>query len=443
MTHKIKSVEPGSIAAQLGIRPGDELVTLNGEEIVDFVDYQALSSAEKMNLVISGEGGQTEYEFEKDDYEPLGLEFYDDMMGKTRLCVNKCRFCFVDQLPDGVRDSLRLKDDDWRLSLMMGNYVTLTNVSDCELERIIRRHASPLYISVHATDEKVRADLIRSLADDKIMDKLHRLAEGGIQFHAQAVVCPGINDGEVLEKTIDDLAGLYPACQSLAVVPVGLTGHRSGLEEIHPFDRNTASALLDMTERKRKVFRRELDTAFVFPSDEMYLLAGRDVPSDSEYEDYAQIDNGVGLLRQTQTEFDDAYFDLPAKNKKGGHASREVCIATGVSAAPFLRKLMEEHPVSNVKVKVVAVENRFFGPSVTVAGLVTGGDLVRRMQKEKCDAILITECMLRNEGDRFLDDMTLAEAQRQLGVDIIPVGRRGEDLLQALLDQSNAGKGKK
>lgn len=443
MTHKIKAVEKGSIADQLGIRPGDELVSINGEEIVDFVDYQALCAAEKLCITVSSSGEQTDYEFEKDDYEPLGLEFFNDMLGKTRLCVNNCRFCFVDQLPANVRDSLKVKDDDWRLSLMMGNYVTLTNVSDCELERIIRRQASPLYISVHATDEKVRADLLRSRTDSSIMDRLKRLKEGGIRFHAQAVVCPGLNDGEVLEKTIDDLAALYPACLSLAVVPVGLTGYREGLSEIRPFNKQEAGALLSMAERKRKAFRRELDTAFVFPSDEMYLIAGEEIPSDSEYEDYAQIDNGVGLIRQLVTDFDDAYYSLPAKYKKAGRPGKNLCIATGVSARPVLEKLLEDHPITGVNVKVCAVENSFFGPTVTVAGLVTGGDLVRRMKKEKCDAILITECMLRSEGDRFLDDMPLEDAIRQLGTSIIPVGRRGEDLLYAIMEYSNAGKDKK
>lgn len=442
MAHVIKTVEPDSIAFQLGIKAGDELVSINGENIIDFVDYQALCSAEKMNLLIRSCGVETEYEFEKDDYEPLGLEFCDDMLGNTRLCANNCKFCFVDQLPCGVRDTMKVKDDDWRLSLMMGNYVTLTNVTDAELDRIIKRHASPLYISVHATDNNLRRDLLRTPVECDIMSQLHKLADGGIQFHAQAVVCPGINDGEVLEKTIDDLAAMYPACLSLAVVPVGLTSYREGLSAIKPFTKESASILLDMTDKKRRVFRRDLDTSFVYPSDEMYILAGREFPPDSEYEDYAQIDNGVGLCRMLETDFDDAYFDLPAKYKKSGRSGKSICIATGVSAKSFMEKLMQDHPVTGVNVKVCAVENTFFGPSVTVSGLVTGGDLVKRMKKEKYDAILITECMLRSEGDKFLDDMTLKEASSLLNTKIIPVGRSGQDLLNALLDFSNAGKEK-
>jgi len=323
MAHTIKSVEPDSIAFQLGIKAGDELISINGENVIDFVDYQALCANEKLNLLVRSCGVETEYEFEKDDYEPLGMEFNDDMLGCTRLCANNCKFCFVDQLPCGVRDTMKVKDDDWRLSLMMGNYVTLTNVTDAELERIIKRHASPLYISVHTTDNDLRLDLLGTKVNCDIMQQLNKLKDGGIQFHAQAVVCPGINDGKVLEKTIDDLANMYPACLSLAVVPVGLTSHRENLTDIKPFNTESASALLDMVEKKRRVFTRELDTAFVFPSDEMYILAKREFPSDSEYEGYDQIDNGVGLCRMLETEFDDAYYDLPAKYKKAGRPGKQ------------------------------------------------------------------------------------------------------------------------
>lgn len=440
MLHTIKSIEPGSIADQLGIVPGDQLVSINGENIVDFIDYQTLCSEEKMVLTIRHNSEDTDYEFEKDDYEPLGIEFEGDMLGPTRTCVNNCTFCFVDQLPDNVRSSLKIKDDDWRLSLLMGNYVTLSNVTDCELERIIRRHASPLYISVHATDPEVRKSLLRSVVDTDIMPRLKKLKEGGIEFHAQAVVCPGINDGKVLEKTIEDLAGLYPACLSLAVVPVGLTGYREGKTDIKPFTCQSAKELLDIVNVFRKRFMRDFGTHFVFPSDELYLTAGEEMPSDSEYEDYAQIDNGVGMCRLLETEFDDAYFDLPDKYKKAGRKGANIAIACGVSAKPVLDKIIDEHPVTGVDVRVYAVENRFFGPTVTVTGLVTGGDLVRTMKREKVDAILISECMLRSEGDIFLDDMSLKDVISQLGTKVITVGRSGEDLLNAIKAFSNAGK---
>ena len=432
MRHKVRFIEDGSIAHQLGIIPGDELISINGQSIIDLIDYQALCANDKIKLVMSSDGAETEYEFEKDDYEPLGMEFYDDMLGKTRECVNNCRFCFVDQLPPGMRPSLSVKDDDWRLSLMMGNYVTLTTVSERELQRIINRHASPLYISVHATDNTVRDYLLRSRVKCDIIKQLRRLEQGGIQFHAQAVVCPGINDGSVLEKTIDELASMYPACLSLAVVPVGLTGHRSGLDDIKPFDKSSAAKLLDMTERKRTELKKKIGTYFVFPSDEMYVIAERDFPPEAQYEDYAQIDNGVGLCRQLIEEYEYAYDMLPPEYKKRGGIRRTICIATGISAQALLERMMNKHPITGVNVKVCAVKNRYFGESVTVAGLVTAQDLTDRMKDESCEAVLITECMLRSEGDRFLDDITIDTVVSTLGKPVIPVGRTGEELLEAI-----------
>lgn len=437
MSHVIRAVEPESIADQLGILPGDILKKINGENVIDFVDYQAFCSAEKMNLLVERNGVETEYEFEKDDYEPLGLTFDNDMLGGVRNCANHCLFCFVDQLPKGCRETMQVKDDDWRLSLMMGNYVTLTNVGENELKRIISRGASPLYISVHATDPGLRSRLLGSPRGGEIMRQLTELAEGGIAFHTQAVLCPGINDAEALQRTIDDLAALYPACLSLALVPVGLTGCREGLACIEQYNRETARQVLKIAEEARKKCLREKGTRFVFPSDEFYLLAGEPLPADSEYEDYAQIDNGVGLSRQLITEFEYAYEDLPAKLKKNGKIVKRVAIACGVAAQPILKKLMEDHPIVGVDVKVHAIKNRFFGESVTVSGLVTGGDLIEQMKKcGRYDAILITECMVRAEDQRFLDDVTLTEAKRALGCPIVTVGRAGEDLLDALIAYS-------
>lgn len=436
MGHKVFAVESGSIADQLGIRPGDELLKMNGESVIDWVDYQALSSQEKMNVVFLQNGEETEFEFEKDDYEPLGISFEDDMLGGIRNCANRCTFCFVDQLPEGCRETMRVKDDDWRLSLMMGNYVTLTNVGDNELERIIKRQATPLYISVHAMDPELRVKLLGCENAGKLPFQLIKLAEGGIQFHAQCVLCPGLNDGEALIETIESLMDLAPSCLSLALVPVGLTSHRNGLDEIHPYTKEEAKKVLEIAKKYRKIALRELDTRFVFPSDEFYLIAGEEIPSDSEYEDYAQIDNGVGLVRSLIEEYEYAYSELPAKYKKTGRELRTVTLATGVSAAPILKKLMDDHPITSLNIKVTAIKNRFFGESVTVAGLVTGNDLVNQLKTQKTDAILITECMLRSEKDRFLDDMTLEDASRALGKPIVPVGRTGEDLLNTLIRQA-------
>ena len=278
--------------------------------------------------------------------------------------------------------------------------------------------------------------LLGSERAGEIKQQLAYLKENGISFHAQCVLCPGVNDGEVLTETIEFLMDMYPACLSLALVPVGLTCHRKNLTAIKPYTKEQAKAVIDIANKYRKICLRETDSRFVFPSDEFYLLAGEEIPSDSEYEDYAQIDNGVGLVRSLIEEFEYAYNELAPKYKKTGRELRSVTIATGVSAQPVLKKLMDEHPITSLNVKVVSVKNRFFGESVTVAGLITGNDLVSQLKTSKTDAILITECMLRNEGDRFLDDMKLEDAVRMLGKPVVPVGRTGEDLLNALLRQA-------
>ena len=434
MAQVVVTVETGSIAEELGIRPGDQLVSINGERVIDFIDYQALSANEEIDLVMLRDGKQIEYSLEKDDWEPLGMTFETDMMSGIRNCANKCIFCFVDQLPPNVRPTMRVKDDDWRMSLMMGNYVTLTNVGDNELNRIIRRGASPLYISVHATDPELRCYLLGNPRAGNIMDQLKKLADAGIQFHTQAVLCPGINDGEYLEQTIADIASLYPAALSLALVPVGLTGHRTGLENLRTYRYYEAQDVLDIAEKWRKKLRKEIGTNFVFPSDEFYLQAKRAVPSDSSYEGYEQIDNGIGLIRLFRTEFEDAYAELPEKLRREKPAKHELAIVTGVSAAPSMRDIVENFPVAGVHCTVYPLKNHFFGETVTVAGLLTGGDLVDQLKDVQCDAFLIPEVMLRDGEDTFLDDMTLPQVEKALGKKFIVTGRRGDEFLNVLVD---------
>ncbi len=430
MRHLITRIEKGSIAEELGIRPGDYLLSINGREVIDWLDYQAFSCAEVIDLLTAREDEEIEYSLAKDEYEPLGLCFDSQLMGPVRDCINKCLFCFVDQLPEHVRPSLRVKDDDWRLSMMMGNYVTMTNVSDRELSRIIERHASPLYISVHATEPALRARLLGQPLAAKLMDQLRRLKEGGIQFHAQAVLCPGINDGEALERTIRDLKGLMPACRSLALVPVGLTGHREGLYELHPYTQMEARAVIEQAARWQKVFLEEYGFPFIYPSDEFYLQAGMDVPEDEFYGDYEQIENGVGLVRLLRTEFHQAYEEADLSAARPAR----LILASGMSAAPLLTDLLARHPIPGVRAEVVAVDNQFFGESVTVSGLVTGGDLIRVLAgREKPDKVLIPEKMLRETEDVFLDDMTLEAVEKALGVPVVKVPAPGEDLLRALM----------
>ena len=432
MSHIIVSVDDRSPAKRAGICTGDRLARINGETVIDFLDYQQLTAERKLKVDVLRDGAELSFSIVKGEYDELGLNFSSPMMSGVRMCCNKCMFCFVDQLPGGVRESMRVKDDDWRMSLMMGSYVTLTNVSDRELDRIIARHASPLYISVHAAEPCLRERLLGTPRAKRLMAQLKKLSDGGIEFHCQAVLCPGINDGEALEQTIRELIEL-PGALSLALVPVGLTNHREGLSELRKYNADEAKAVIAQANVWREKLLSEKGTRFVFPSDEFYLQAGIEVPPDEEYEDYGQIDDGVGLLRLLHTEYVDAWNDLPESERKftGG---RKVAIACGVSAAEFLKKLVLEHPVSGVDVAVYPVENGFFGSNVTVSGLVTGGDLLARMKEVECEKVLVTQCMLRNEGDRFLDDRLLEDVCAELGKPIVPVGRRGDELLDALIE---------
>lgn len=441
MAQRIQNVLPSSPAARAGIRAGDELLSIGGQPVIDFLDYQDFTANRKLEIVLRRNGRERKISIRKGEYDPLGLEFEKPMMSGMRMCCNKCLFCFVDQLPDHVRPTMRVKDDDWRMSMMMGNYVTLTNVSDHEIQRIIARHASPLYISVHAADPALRAHILGQPRGAKLMDQLKQLSDGGIEFHTQAVLCPNINDGDVLEDTIRRLIAL-PGALSLALVPVGLTGHRAGLYPLEPYTQAQARSVIDIADRWRAKLLRERGSRFVFPSDEFYLQAGIEPPADEEYEDYGQIDDGVGLLRLLDTEFTEAWQDLPAEERQSDGEKRRAIIACGVSAAPFLERLLAEHPISGVQARVIPVKNRFFGETVTVSGLITGRDLIDRIRGEAGERVLITECMLRNEGDRFLDDMELSEAERILGKPIVPVGRRGEDLLNALIEIRNQPKSK-
>jgi len=433
MAHRIVSVDEGSVAEALGIEPGDELFSINGECVIDLLDYQALSCESRVRMCVRRSAEEVEYEFEKDEYEPIGLNFERPLMSGTRLCCNDCLFCFVDQLPGHARESLRVKDDDWRLSLMTGSYVTLTNLSDRELDRIVKRRASPLYISVHATDPELRARMLGTERAKRLMGQLKKLADGGIDFHAQAVLCPGINDGAALEETISTLAGFFPRARSLALVPVGLTGHREGLHPLRKYARDEARGVLEIAAKWREKLLRGTGTRFVFPSDELYLTAELPIPPDAEYEDYAQVDDGVGLLRLLETEFSEAWSELPASARQPG-GKKKLGIACGTSAGRFLREMIESHPVSGADVKVYPIKNGFFGEEVTVSGLLTGGDLIRGLHGLDREIFLITACMLRDGDNLFLDDSTLGDVERALQKPVVPVGRRGDELLNAIME---------
>ncbi len=432
MAIEVLAVTPGSPAAKAGVRPGDSLLRINGEDVLDEIDYQALTVHGRLTLELKDAAGQCRScTLRKDPWAPLGLTLDERIVLSPRSCANHCVFCFVDQLPPGMRKSLYVRDDDWRLSLMMGNFITLTNVSDREFDRILRRKASPLYISVHATDPDVRVRLLRNPTAGNLMARLRLLKEHGLRFHAQVVLCPGLNDGAVLHQTIVDLAGLYPACQSLAIVPVGLTGHREGLDQLRPFDRDGARSLLRDLELIQAWYLKNLGTRFLFPSDELYSIAGLPVPPDEAYEDYVQLENGVGMVRRLAQECEDFYPEV--RSAAGGAGlKRRVLLPTGVSALPYIQDLVARYGPKETDFQVLPVENRFFGKSVTVTGLIVGQDLLRALDGLTGDQVLISATMLREGTDCFLDDLTVREVQSRLGIPVRAVDNNGESFLKAL-----------
>lgn len=415
MTHPITFVRPGSAAARHGIRAGDVLVSINGEEIIDNIDYQALSTRARVDVLVQREGEEKLFQLLKAKGSPLGLQM-DSLEMKPRPCHNKCVFCFIDQMPKGMRKTLYVKDDDWRMSLMMGNYITLTNVDDKEFARILKRKASPLYISVHATDPQVRVRMMRNPQAAKIMERLTALKEAGLQFHCQIVLCPGWNDGRVLDDTLNTLSSLWPAARSAAIVPVGLTRHRDGLAPLVPLDREGAKQVLSQARAYQQLFLQTLGTRFVYPSDEMYCIAGEKVPEDEEYEGYPQIENGVGPLRLFENSIREAAGanTLPAR-------PRRILLACGTSIAPIMQHWMDTYAPEGVQVKVRAIKNRFFGETVTVTGLLCGCDLTEQLQDaaQEADEIMLSSVTLRSEQDMFLDDMLLEDFKKSLPLPLV------------------------
>lgn len=427
----ISDVLPGSPAERIGLRPGDALLSINGEPVVDLVDYEDLTANERLTLEIATRSGERKtIALEKDDYEPLGLSFATSLMSAMRTCRNHCVFCFIDQMPKGVRTSLHVKDDDWRMSFIMGNYVTLTNLDERELDRIIRRRVSPLYISLHASDPEVRRFLMRNPNAGNVVEQLKRLAAAELTFHLQIVLCPGINDGDVLLRSIADMLALYPYAQSLAIVPVGLTQFREGAYPLRNYTAEEASALIDKIETLQKEIWEKHCTRFVFLADEWYTMSGRALPPYEEYEDFAQIENGVGLLRLFEGEMLEALEDrAPLPEHK------RFLMAGGVSAEPFFRESYQKLIPYGVSIETRAIRNRYFGESVTVGGLVTGGDLIDQLRGADFGrALLIPRAMLKADEEVFLDGVTKTEAEEALGVRIIPVAS-GEDLVEILYSE--------
>ena len=412
----ITFVEPDSPAKRKGIRCGDVLLSINDTPVLDLIDYEKLTAERVLKLDLLREGEPLTVVLRKDEYEPLGLCFETTLMSRMQTCRNHCIFCFVDQMPKGVRSSLNVKDDDWRLSFIMGNYVTLTNVDDAEFDRIIKRRVSPIYVSVHATDPKVRTQMMRNPSAGRILERLTALRDAGLKFHTQVVLCRGLNDGDVLKKTINELAALSPACGSIAIVPVGVTRFREGLPALGTFDAEQSAALIDEIEPMQQAFLRTLGTRLVFLSDEWYLNANRDLPPAEAYEDFQQIENGVGLLRLFEEDFRYALSEREPLVKR-----KHMSVAGGTAAHPFFRELYRELEPYGIDLSLYPIPNLYFGGNVHVAGLVTGSDLIAALKDKPLTApLLIPHNMLRETEDVFLDGMTLKDVETALNIPIRP-----------------------
>jgi putative radical SAM enzyme (TIGR03279 family) len=428
---EIVRVPPGSAAADLGLRSGDFIVSINNEEVNDVIDFQFLAADEHLTLVVKRKGGKTEHvRTRKDPDDNLGLEFPPLHIKR---CRNNCIFCFVDQMPSGSRKTLYIKDDDFRASFLYGNFITLGALSESDWDRIFRQRLSPLYISVHATDPELRSLLLRNKKAPDIISSLKRLAAGGIRMHTQIVLCPGVNDGEHLERTINDLAALFPAVASIAVVPVGRTAFREGLFPLRSFTQREARRVLETTRTLARRFNKQFGTRLVFPSDEFFIKAQEAIPSSSFYEDFPQIENGVGMIAAFLSEV--SRTRLPSRMP-----DVTATVITGVSFSGVLDTVLARiRTIDGVTIRKVAVKNRFFGPSVTVTGLLTGSDILHALKGKRLgDILMIPSNALKEDEAVFLDGMSLEQLQQQLKVRAVSV-----DGFRDMLDKLLIGGGRK
>ncbi len=435
MAVKITGITPNSPAARSDIKAGDVLISINKNPIVDVLDYRFYMTDSHLELLLHNENKELRtVNIRKGEYDDLGLEFETYLMDKQMGCRNKCIFCFVDQTPKGMRPSLYFKDDDTRMSFLFGNYTTLTNLKDGDIERIIKMHISPINISVHTTNPELRVEMMGNPSAGEKLRYIKMLTDGGIKVNSQLVLCPGINDGEELERSIRELSELCPNLQSIAVVPVGITKHREGLYPLRCFTSEEAKRVVEVTESWGDKLGSEQESRIVYASDEFYLLAGLPIPEPEFYGDFDQLDNGVGLLALLEQEFRSALIQAGDFTE-----DKTITIATGELAYPMMEKLssmvMEKYP--SVKIKVEKIVNDFFGHTVTVAGLVTGQDLIAQLKGKELGAeLLIPSTMLRHEQDRFLDDVTREEVEAALATPLVTTENDGFDLLEKILSPS-------
>lgn len=426
----IECVQAHSPAARAGIRPGDTLLSIDNHEIGDVLDYRFYMTNPRVHLSLLRGGKPFSCDIRKKEYDDLGLEFETYLMDRQQSCKNKCIFCFIDQMPPGMRDTLYFKDDDSRLSFLFGNYITLTNVTDADIDRIIKMHISPVNISVHTTDPELRVKMMKNPAAAGSLRYLPRLTQAGIRVNTQLVLVPGWNDGPALEKSLRDLGALGPNLQTVSCVPVGMTKYRQGLETLRSFDREGALETISIIHRFADEMEQTRGVRVAYPSDEFFLLAGLETPPSAYYGDFDQLENGVGLVSMLRDDFRLAMAD--------GQETAESAVftmVTGVAAYPLIQGLAQQvtarHP--NVQIRVKAIANNFFGPKITVAGLITGQDIVEQLRGEALgERVLFPAVMLRREGDRFLDDMTVEQLSEKLGVPAFPVENDGWELYDAM-----------
>ena len=423
MSAIISKVLRGSIAQKNGIKAGDTIMKINGKEVNDYLDYMFLSANEILDIELS-EGLVRIF---NEDYEPLGIEFETLLIDEPRSCRNKCIFCFIDQLPENMRESCYFKDDDYRLSFLQGNYVTLTNMSDDDLDRIVEYSIPRINVSVHTTNPELRCKMLNNRFAGKIMEQMKRFSGSGMLINCQVVLCRGYNDGAELDRTINDIYSLGDSVESLSIVPVGISAHRKGLTVLTPFDKESSKRVIEQVSAWQKKFRDERGINFVYLSDEFYIMAEEAIPDESEYDGFPQIENGVGLCASLKWEFDNAFEEAENLNVKS-----EKTLVTGFLAYDFIKGLVER--LGSEKIKVKKIKNTFFGENITVSGLVTGGDIIEQLKGEKLgDYLLIPISMLKHEENVFLDDMTVDDVENALNVKVVKVNNEGYELLDKLL----------
>lgn len=433
--HTISSVQKGSIAEELEIEAGDELLSINTQEVEDVFDYHYLVNEEYIELLIKKENGEEWLlEVEKESDEDLGIVFESGLMDEYRSCSNKCIFCFIDQMPPNMRETLYFKDDDSRLSFLQGNYVTLTNMSDSDIERIIRYHMSPINISFQTTNPALRCKMLHNRFAGDIFKKVDRLYEAGIEMNGQIVLCRGINDKEELERSIEDLSKYLPHLKSVSIVPAGLSRYREHLYPLEPFTGEEAQEVLSLVERWQEKLYPEYGLHFVHASDEWYPMAGKELPQESTYDGYLQLENGVGMLRLLEEEIKECLNSLVKDDRK-----RTISIATGLLAYPFIRTYVSwiQKKFPNIQVCVYGITNAFFGDNITVSGLLTGQDLREQLSGKELGEYLLLPCnLLRSGEDVLLDDMTVDELEKALGVAILVVDTPGDAFVKAVTEDT-------